>query len=65
MCLNGQSKRIAMTKSKIEIQEEKIEIHVPEGDTKDLALLDRSDIIFAILYGGLFIWGLVFTLISI
>jgi hypothetical protein len=54
-----------MTKSKIEIQEEKIEIHVPESDTKDLTLLDRSDIVFAVLYGGLFVWGLVFTLISI
>lgn len=54
-----------MTENKIEIQEEKIEIHVPESDTKDLTLLDRSDIVFAILYGGLFVWGLVFTLISI
>jgi hypothetical protein len=44
---------------------EKIEIHVPESDTRDLKLLDRSDILFAFLYGVLFIWGLYFTLIAI
>lgn len=44
---------------------EGIEIHVPESDTKDLKLLDHSDIVFAVLYGTLFIWGLCFTLISI
>jgi hypothetical protein len=44
---------------------ERIEIHVPESDTRDLKLLDRSDILFAILYSTLFIWGLCFTLISI
>jgi hypothetical protein len=44
---------------------ERIEIHVPESDTRDLRLLDRSDIFFAVLYGLLFIWGLYFTLISV
>ncbi len=54
-----------MTHSNFVPEEEKIEIHVSESDTKGLTLLDRSDIGFAILYGGLFLWGLVFTLISI
>ncbi len=49
----------------IELRPEKVEIYVPEAETKDLTLLDRSDIAFAIFYGGLFIWGLVFTLLSI
>jgi hypothetical protein len=44
---------------------ERIEIHVPESDTRDLKLLDRSDMLFAVLYSTLFIWGLFFTLISI
>ena len=34
----------------------RIEIHVPESDTRDLKLLDRSDVLFAVLYGTLFIW---------
>jgi len=44
---------------------ERVEIHVSESDTRDLSILDRSDIAFAILYGALFIWGIVLTLISI
>lgn len=44
---------------------ERIEIHVPDSDTQDLKLLDRSDVLFAVLYGTLFLWGLCFTLISI
>jgi hypothetical protein len=44
---------------------ERIEIHVSESDARDLNLLDRSDILFAALYGALFIWGLYFTLVSI
>lgn len=44
---------------------EGLEIRVLESDTKDLTLFDRSDIAFAILYGVLFLWGLVLTLISI
>jgi len=49
----------------IKRQAEKIEIHVPESDTRDLNLLEDSDILFAVLYGTLFIWGLCFTLFSI
>lgn len=44
---------------------EKIEIYVRESDVKDLMLLDRSDLLFAAIYGVLFLWGLCFTLISI
>ena len=44
---------------------EKIEIHVRESDAKDLMLLDRSDLLFAVIYGVLFLWGLCFTLIAI
>ncbi len=50
---------------KIENKTERIEIHVPESDTRDLRLFDRSDILFAVLYGTLIIWGVCFTLISI
>lgn len=42
-----------------------VEIHVAESDIRDLKILDRSDIVFAVLYGVLFIWGLVLTLLSI
>ena len=42
-----------------------VEIRVSEADTKNLTMLSRSDIFFAILYSLLFIWGLVLTLISI
>jgi len=49
----------------VEFQSGKVEIHVPEADTKDLRLLDRSDIVFAVLYAALFVWGLVLTIISI
>ncbi len=40
-------------------------IHVSEADTKDLKILSRSDIGFAILYGILFLWGLLLTLLAI
>jgi len=43
----------------------RIEIHVPDSETRDLKLLDRSDVLFAVLYGTLFIWGLGFTLASL
>jgi hypothetical protein len=46
-------------------ESERIEIHVPESDTRELKLLDRSDIIFAVIYGILFFWGLIFTLITL
>ena len=42
-----------------------IEIHVAESDIRDLKILDRSDLIFAVLYGVLFVWGLVLTLLAI
>jgi hypothetical protein len=42
-----------------------IEIHVEESDIRDLKILDRSDLIFAVLYGVLFIWGLILTLLAI
>jgi hypothetical protein len=44
---------------------EGLEIRVLESDTKDLTLFYRSDIAFAILYGVLFLWGLILTLISV
>lgn len=44
---------------------ERIEIHVPESETRDLAILSRSDLFFAVLYGLLFIWGLVMTLLAV
>jgi hypothetical protein len=44
---------------------ERFEIRVRESDIRDLTLFDRSDIAFAILYGVLFLWGLILTLISI
>ena len=44
---------------------ERAEIYVRESDAKDLTLLDRSDLLFSVLYGVLFIWGVCFTLISI
>jgi hypothetical protein len=44
---------------------EGLEIRVLESDTKNLTLFDRSDIAFAILYGVLFLWGLILTLVSI
>ena len=48
-----------------EYQEKREEIHVSESDIRDLKILDRSDVVFAVLYGVLFIWGLVLTLVSI
>jgi len=42
-----------------------IEIQVEESDIRDLKILDRSDLIFAVLYGVLFIWGLILTLLAI
>jgi len=42
-----------------------MEIRVAESDSRNLSLLYRSDILFAILYGALFIWGFCFTLASI
>ena len=41
------------------------EIHVPESDIKNLIIFHRSDIVFAVFYGTLFIWGLVLTYLSI
>jgi hypothetical protein len=48
-----------------ELRDDDIEIHVAESDIKNLTILDRSDIVFAVLYGVLFVWGLVLTLLSI
>lgn len=41
------------------------EIQVLESDCRDLTFFDRSDVAFAVLYGFLFLWGLVMTLIAI
>ena len=49
----------------IEHPGEAVEIHVADSDIRDLKILDRSDLVFAVLYGILFIWGLVLTLLSI
>ncbi len=46
-------------------KEESLEIRVLESDTKDLTLFSRSDLAFAVLYGVLFFWGLVLTLVSL
>ena len=46
-------------------KDEGLELRVLESDTKNLRLFDRSDLVFAIFYGVLFLWGLVLTLISI
>ena len=43
----------------------KIELSVPESETRDLTILSRSDIAFAVLYGALFLWGLIVTLVSL
>ena len=44
---------------------EDFELRVLDSDTKELTLFDRSDLVFALLYSILFLWGLVLTLISI
>ncbi len=41
------------------------EIRVPASDTRDLAILSRTDIAFAVLYGALFVIGFVLTLIAV
>ena len=41
------------------------ELRVPEAETRDLTLLDRSDALFAVLYGALFLWGLIVTLAAL
>jgi hypothetical protein len=41
------------------------ELRVPETQTRDLTLLDRSDVVFAVLYGSLFLWGLIMTLAAL
>ncbi len=46
-------------------KDEGLEIRVLESDTKNLQLFDRSDLVFAVFYGVLFLWGLILTLISI
>ena len=48
-----------------ENREKGAEIQVLESDCRDLTFFDRTDVIFAVLYGIFFIWGLVLTLISI
>ena len=49
----------------VDNQDRNEEIHVSESDIKDLNILDKSDFVFALLYGLLFVWGLVLTLVSI
>lgn len=44
---------------------ERLEIEVLESDTKGLTLFDRSDIVFAVVYSALFLWGLILTLVSL
>lgn len=44
---------------------ESLEIRVDESDTRDLRILYRSDIVFALLYGFLFLWGVLLTLLAI
>jgi len=48
-----------------ENREKGTEIQVLDSDCRNLTFLDRADVIFAVLYGIFFIWGLVLTLISI
>ena len=40
-------------------------IGVPESEIKNLTVLNKSDLAFAILYGFLFVIGFVLTVISI
>ena len=56
--------RNAMKSSSIK-DDERLELRVLESDTKNLHLFDRSDLVFAVFYGVLFLWGLILTLISI
>jgi hypothetical protein len=44
---------------------EPVELRVLESETKDLTLFNRSDLVFAVLYSVLFLWGLIMTLASI
>jgi hypothetical protein len=44
---------------------DKLELSVPESDTKDLSIVDNTDMVFALIYAVLLIWGVVLTLISI
>jgi hypothetical protein len=44
---------------------EAVEIRVDESDLKDLRIIYRSDVVFAIIYGLLFAWGVVLTLLAI
>ena len=48
-----------------ESREKGAEIQVLESDWQNLTFFARSDVVFAILYGIFFLWGLVLTLISI
>lgn len=41
------------------------ELNVPESEIKNLQILTKADLIFAILYGFLFLWGLILTLLAI
>ena len=41
------------------------ELQVPETEIKNLQILTKSDLVFAILYGSLFLWGLILTLLAI
>jgi hypothetical protein len=43
----------------------RIELSVPESETRDLTILSRSDLVFAVLYGVLFLWGLIVTLVAL
>jgi hypothetical protein len=52
-------------KSSSNKDDERLELRVLESDTKNLHLFDRSDLVFAVFYGVLFLWGLILTLISI
>ncbi len=44
---------------------ESIEIRIEERDYKDLRVLDRSDLAFAVFYGSLLVWGVLLTLLAI
>jgi hypothetical protein len=43
----------------------RVELQVPESETRDLTILSRSDRVFAVLYGVLFLWGLIVTLVAL
>ena len=58
-------RRLVMVRAMDSADGRDIELRVPEAQTRDLSLLDRSDKVFAVLYGALLLWGLIMTLAAL